>query len=306
MYLRPSIAERSSLRTRVCRVVGVMARAGVAGVAFLGTAVASAHAQSGELPEPGDRVRIASQVASGEFLLTELRPDSFLVQREPSSDEIGIPTASMFNLEVYQGTRSRWKTGALGGLGGALFGGLLAAPCYVLPHLECGGVTPGERVLIGAGLGALFGTLRWGGNEVWAQVRLPGGPAPVAPGGFPGDRPAVAGGSRNTITREQIAALSTRDAYAIIGSLEPGWLRGRRENTLGGAAGAGVGTNASSGGGVEYPVVFLDGVRYGELETLRDLRSEEVERMELLSPFEASTRYGSDYFAGIILVTTRR
>jgi hypothetical protein len=305
MYPRPSIAERSSFRTRVCRVVGVLARAGVAGVAFLATAVASAHAQSGPLPEPGDRVRISSPRVSGEFLLTELRPDSFFVRGETSSDEIRIPTASMFDLEVYQGTRSRLGTAALGGLGGALFGGLLAVPCYVLTHLECGGVTPGERVLIGAGVGALFGTLRWGGREVWAEVRLPGGPAPVAPGGSLADRPAEGGVGREVITREQIAALSTRDAYAIIGSLEPGWLRGRRGNTLGGAAGSGA-DGSSGGGGVEYPVVFLDGVRYGELASLRRLRSEEVEQMELMSPFEASTRYGSGYVAGIILVTTRR
>lgn len=305
MYPHTSIAERSSFRSRVPRITGVMVRAGFVAVVLL-TAAPSAQAQSGPIPDLGDRVRISSREASGEFFVSDLRPDSFFVRSEAASDEIRIPTASMYDLQLYQGTRSRLGTAALGGLGGAVFGGLLAVPCFVLTHLDCGGVTPGQRVLIGAGVGAAFGTLRWGGREVWAEVRLPGGRAPILPGGLPGDQLAAGEGSRNAITREQIAALSTLDAHAIIGSLEPGWLRGRNGNTVGGAAGVGLGADAGSAGGVEYPVVFLDGVRYGDLDSLYGLRAGEIEQMEFVSPLEASTRYGSGYLAGVILVTTRR
>ena len=53
------------------------------------------------------------------------------------------------------------------------------------------------------------------------------------------------------------------------------------------------------------PVVYLDGIRVGNLDELRRLRAVVVERMEYLSPSDATNRFGTNHEGGTILVTTR-
>ncbi len=53
------------------------------------------------------------------------------------------------------------------------------------------------------------------------------------------------------------------------------------------------------------PVVYLDGVRLGDVRELERIRSEMVERMEFLAPTDATNRFGTNHAGGAILVTTR-
>ena len=52
-------------------------------------------------------------------------------------------------------------------------------------------------------------------------------------------------------------------------------------------------------------VVYLDGVRYGKLESLRTLNIDEIREIEFISAGDATTRYGTDHLGGAILIRTR-
>lgn len=102
--------------------------------------------------------------------------------------------------------------------------------------------------------------------------------------------PAV-GVTRDAITREALVDLPYDNAYEVVRALKPQWLRARR--------------SPSMGSGPVEPVVFLDGRRYGPLDTLRDFRLLDVQEIRYLSPPDATTRYGTGYDGGIINVRTR-
>jgi outer membrane receptor for ferrienterochelin and colicin len=52
--------------------------------------------------------------------------------------------------------------------------------------------------------------------------------------------------------------------------------------------------------------VVVDGARFGELEELRRIPAEDVERIHFLRGPDATTIYGTGYGGGAIEVTTRR
>jgi len=101
------------------------------------------------------------------------------------------------------------------------------------------------------------------------------------------------GGGGDIITREQLEAQGTQqeDPYAVIQRLRPNWLRAK--------------TASFSAGGRIYPVVFLNGTRYGELDTLRSFRITEIESIQYIGATDATTRFGTGYQGGIIMVRTR-
>ena len=106
---------------------------------------------------------------------------------------------------------------------------------------------------------------------------------------------AARGGSRNEITAEQIAdrADAIGTAYHIIEQVNPRWLRASRSQ----------GNIAS---GPAFAAVFVDTQPWGNLESLRGISIEEVERIEYLDMRDATIQYGTGYPGGIIRVVTRR
>jgi hypothetical protein len=105
-----------------------------------------------------------------------------------------------------------------------------------------------------------------------------------ASGGGSSDGTPRGGSSR--IVESELAALETQDAYTAIQRLRPQWLRSRS-----GAA----------------PVVILDGTRQQVgLSILRSIRTSELQELRYMSATDATTRYGTGFDGGAILLTTKR
>jgi hypothetical protein len=81
-------------------------------------------------------------------------------------------------------------------------------------------------------------------------------------------------------------------AYEAVHRHRPQWLRTRSSPTP---------TNPN----ISPAMVYLDGVRLGDVFELRQIGAQVVERMEYLTPSEATNRFGTNHTGGAILVTTR-
>lgn len=94
-------------------------------------------------------------------------------------------------------------------------------------------------------------------------------------------------GSSTRIVADELATVSQLDLYGAIQRLRPAWLR--------------PGTRG------QLPEVIVDGSpQAGGAEGLRSFRAGDVGQVEYMSASDATTRYGTGYTAGAILVTTRR
>lgn len=98
----------------------------------------------------------------------------------------------------------------------------------------------------------------------------------------------------NLITREEIAVAQAENpsAYDIIVKLRPNYLKNR-------------GVTSPGTGSSDSPVVYLDNVRFGGLDTLRDITSKSLISIQYLSGTDATTRFGMDHGGGAIMVYTR-
>lgn len=99
-------------------------------------------------------------------------------------------------------------------------------------------------------------------------------------------------GSGPVIEAEAIARVSATDAYQIVQNLRPAWLRTRGVISM------------------QHPrageaVVYVDGVSYGDLGSLRQISAGDVARMEYLGAADATTRFGTGHAGGVIMVTTK-
>lgn len=93
-------------------------------------------------------------------------------------------------------------------------------------------------------------------------------------------------GSANRIILEELEPVQQLDAFDAVRRLRPMWLRSR---------------------GGSSPQVLVDGNRQpGGLEALRSIRSSEIQEMQFMSASDATTRFGTGFDGGAILVTTRR
>lgn len=102
---------------------------------------------------------------------------------------------------------------------------------------------------------------------------------------------AASGGSNSRVlTREDMTDYLQQDLHEAILRLRRNWLRRR-------AAGGTSGTDAVQ--------VHVNGARMGGVNALRDIRVSNVARVEYMSGTDATTRYGTGYGGGAILVTTR-
>lgn len=97
--------------------------------------------------------------------------------------------------------------------------------------------------------------------------------------------------SSDLISSEELRAseIQSQNAYRAIQRLRPSWLRAR---------------GSSFTGERQLPVVFVDGTRFGELESLYNLNVSDIVQMEFLDSRDATTRFGTGYPGGAIMVTT--
>ena len=99
-------------------------------------------------------------------------------------------------------------------------------------------------------------------------------------------------GGSNLITTEELeeARTDVQNLYAVIERLRPNWLVSRgstmRERI--------------------DPVVYVDGTRYGELESLRQITIVAVLEVRWISASESTFQYGTGHAGGIIAVSTAR
>lgn len=93
-------------------------------------------------------------------------------------------------------------------------------------------------------------------------------------------------GGRDVITREEFGGLVEANAYDAIQRLRPWWLRAQR--------------------GGQEPVVYLDNVRYGELDALRMVALENLREIRFISSTDATTRWGTGHTGGVILLVQQR
>ncbi|MYH47966.1 MAG: TonB-dependent receptor plug domain-containing protein, partial [Gammaproteobacteria bacterium] len=94
------------------------------------------------------------------------------------------------------------------------------------------------------------------------------------------------------ITREELNLEVYTSAHHAIERLRRSWLRRR---------GARTPNNPDN-----RPLVYMDGVRVGRIEELFGISAEYIERISLLSPTDATTRFGTGHASGAIVIVTRR
>ena len=81
-------------------------------------------------------------------------------------------------------------------------------------------------------------------------------------------------------------------AYDLINQLRPEYLRTRGAVSLRNVV-------------VPTATVYLDGAKYGDVQSLKLINGEHVSRVQYLNGSEATTRYGTDHGGGAILITTK-
>ena len=96
----------------------------------------------------------------------------------------------------------------------------------------------------------------------------------------------------NLITQDEIAASMESNAYDAVSRLRPLFLRTRGRTSI-------------NNQGDEHATVFVDGQRYGDLNSLKNIVANQVRAIRYYSGPEAVTKFGMDYGSGAIEVITR-
>ena len=105
---------------------------------------------------------------------------------------------------------------------------------------------------------------------------------------------APAGKDRNFISLMEIerARLPGWSTYDLISRLRPHFLRSPSAVSL-------------EDRDPIFPVVYVDEIFHGQLESLREFSIDRLNSIEYLSPYDATTRFGSHIQGGAILIRTR-
>ena len=109
------------------------------------------------------------------------------------------------------------------------------------------------------------------------------------------------GGARanpNIITQQEISQAGTGNAYDMIRRLRPNFMNSRGETTLGNVQNSQ--TNAT------YPNVYLDGLSYGDINSLRNIDASQLIEVRMYPAWEAQTKFGLGNNAGVIAITTHK
>lgn len=102
----------------------------------------------------------------------------------------------------------------------------------------------------------------------------------------------VGGGSRGSsdlLTREEIAASTASTAYELLQQLRPQFLRGR-------------GVSSVNDPRPVLPVVYMNNVHHGDLESLRMISVREISEVRFISAADATTRWGTGHAGGVIQI----
>lgn len=120
--------------------------------------------------------------------------------------------------------------------------------------------------------------VRGGRAVVTALLLLAGGACATSSGGA---------SARQLNAAQIMATLQSQDEtfYEVLVRARPEWLVART--------------------GAPAPVVFIDGIETGPLETLHTLLARHVQSAEYLLPAEAASRMGAGYEGGVIQVSRR-
>jgi hypothetical protein len=101
------------------------------------------------------------------------------------------------------------------------------------------------------------------------------------------------GGSDNLITEEQIDASGGVTVMDVIQKVRRNFLTDR-------------GKTGFAPGSPTKPSVFLDGIQYGEIESLRTISARQASTIRLYRAWEAQQKFGNGFVGGVIEVTTRK
>ncbi|HEX8849436.1 MAG TPA: hypothetical protein VF761_07890 [Gemmatimonadaceae bacterium] len=97
----------------------------------------------------------------------------------------------------------------------------------------------------------------------------------------------------NVITADEISGINAMTAYDVVKRLRPQFLVSR-------------GPTSIADPRPTTPVVYLDGIRYGDVSTLVGIEASRVASIRYISGPEAQQRFGSDNVGGAILVATKQ
>jgi hypothetical protein len=96
----------------------------------------------------------------------------------------------------------------------------------------------------------------------------------------------------NVISESEIAASHEANAYEVIRTLRPLYLKSRGRSSI-------------NGSGTDYATVFVDGQQYGDLTTLRNVVSSQIREIRYYSAADAMTRFGMQAGGGAIDIRTK-
>jgi len=96
----------------------------------------------------------------------------------------------------------------------------------------------------------------------------------------------------NVLTAEEITMSHESTAYDAVARLRPLFLKTRGRSTINGTQN-------------DYATVFVDGQRYGDLNTLHSIVAAQVVEIRFLGSGDAVGKYGMQYGSGVIDVRTR-
>jgi hypothetical protein len=101
----------------------------------------------------------------------------------------------------------------------------------------------------------------------------------------------------DVLTAEEIATTTALNAYEAISLRRPFFLKSRGPRSL---------REPAAGQTVEYPVVYLDRMYYGDLSSLRNISVTTIEEIRYLDFNAATLQFGTGHSGGIILILTKR
>ncbi|MFL5562614.1 MAG: hypothetical protein ACJ79K_14175 [Gemmatimonadaceae bacterium] len=102
----------------------------------------------------------------------------------------------------------------------------------------------------------------------------------------------VAPRNRNMITADEIAKSNASNAYEAVERLRPAFLQTRGPQSIQNTA-------------PPTPNVYVDGMRYGPVQSLQSLPAISIIKIEYMNALDATQRFGIGNDGGAILVTTR-
>lgn len=101
------------------------------------------------------------------------------------------------------------------------------------------------------------------------------------------------GGTNDLILRSEILQVPDRSAFGVIRLLRPRWLQARIQATPQNPTPA-------------YAHIYVDNIAYGPIESLYDLSSNMIDRINFIGSLDATTLYGTGFMGGVIHVHTLR